>query len=123
MTTISAYARAGITNAVMENMIWQISLINSNPEVARIIRAMEEVSGFQYVELCTGNRQRKYSIPRQVTMVFLRERTTLTVQNIARLFNLHHSTLAWAVKSVALMEFDNQLRWFYHQMEKKLGKK
>lgn len=78
----------------IEDMVEEWS---ENP-ASLIIDITTEYFGIARDKLLGEERTRRYSHPRMLAMVLLRQMTTMTYQQIAAVFGRHHSTVMHAEK-------------------------
>lgn len=78
---------------------------------SRITQIVCDYYGVLPIDLTTKSRQRKYTIPRFISMHLISQKTKLTLMEIGKLFNRDHSSVIFGVNKVKdLIEFDKQLK-------------
>lgn len=74
--------------------------------------------------LTLKSRKRKFAIPRQIAMYFMRKNVSCTIQYISNVFNKEHGTVIHAAKIIKdYIEFDYEIRDDVNIIEKDINLK
>ena len=60
------------------------------------------------VDLCSTRRSRELAVPRQIAMYLVRDMTDLSLPDIGKLFDKHHSTVLHACDKIGAERKENQ---------------
>lgn len=95
---------------------------NKELSVEDIFAKVESVTGASFMAISGRSRTREFVVPRQLSIWFLKNHTSLTLCSIGRLVNRDHSTVLYSLEQAEnLISTDKKIKKLYEELKEALN--